>query len=118
MIDWNTILVNAVGGIATSLPIVFAFWMSTRGGYADAAEKAGKSLSELWDRYETLDKQFTTIDKRLSITLVYMVELIENHRRHGLTPPPPPDELKSDPDIIRLFETYKKRTKKNERRKL
>ena len=118
-IDWNTLLVNAVGGIATSLPIVFAFWMSMRGGHAEAAERAGKSLNDLWTRYDVLDKLYTAMDKRLSITLVYMVELIESHRRHNIMPPPPPEELKSDPDIIRLFETYRKRNKqRNERRKL
>lgn len=113
MIDWNAILTNTVGGLFTGLPIVFAFWVAARGGYADAAEKAGKSLNELWSRYETLDKKYEEIDKRLSITMVYMVALIESHRRHNIIPPEPPDELRSDPDIIRLFETYKKQGRRN-----
>jgi hypothetical protein len=103
--------------------IGFLDWRTkSKASEADAALDWSQAAESLEKRMEELKTKMHNLEKRMSITMVYIVELVESHIRHGIKPPPPPDELKSDPAIIRLFAAYDKNKKKRparyERRKL
>jgi len=95
-----------IAGILIGLTGLF-FGLRTPAAYQAYAKAYAVSAQNV----EKLTERLTKLEKRYSITMVYMIELVESHRRHNVKPPNPPDELKSDPDIIRLFAQHK-RTRK------
>lgn len=100
--DWNEFLFNLAGGLASSLPIVFAFYISTRGSFADAANKAGQTLAEAWKRLDELDSKLQEINHKYQVVFSYLLANLDHMNRNGLHPLPIPDELKNDPELIRL----------------
>lgn len=49
------------------------------------------------------DEIIKSMKKDYVVLWGYMIELVESHRRHDIDPPPPPDSLKTDPDLARFF---------------
>lgn len=95
-VEFLAVVVTAWVAISRLAPEIAKFRAEARSAQANTIESQGRSLDDAW---EEIDK----LKKRLSVTTVYLVQLIESHRANGIKPPEPPDEMKSDPEIIKLF---------------
>lgn len=66
---------------------------------------------DLMNQVRKLQTEYEDVIKKMKKDYVvlwgYMIELVESHRRHDILPPPPPDEMKTDPDLARLFKHKK-----------
>lgn len=62
----------------------------------------GKTLADAFDEIEELRKLYRTSERRQKIQWAYIIRMLEDYRIRGLDAPEPPEELKTDPDIIRL----------------
>lgn len=63
----------------------------------------GKTLSDAFNEIEELRSLYRQSERRQKVQWVYIINLLEGYRDHGMTPPEPPDELKTDPEIIRFM---------------
>lgn len=63
----------------------------------------GKTLSDAFNEIEDLRALYRQSERRQKVQWVYIIKLLEGYREKGMTPPEPPDELKTDPEIIRFI---------------
>jgi hypothetical protein len=70
--------------------------------------KSNKDLMELKDKLEDQQVQFDKLKAKNTALWSWVISLIEQIRRNKLNPVPPPDALKSDPELARLlvFQQY------------
>ena len=70
--------------------------------------KANERISELKDQNEHQQQQLDKLKRNNTALWSWILSLVEQIRRSGNKPVPPPDALKSDPELAKLivFEQY------------
>jgi hypothetical protein len=101
---WGSLLVFAVG--------LFGIFASRASNQAVTIQTQGKTLSDAFDEIAELRKDFRDLNKRYQVTWGYMIALVEGYHQHNLLPPEPPEELQTDPELMRLINSIKKRQAK------
>jgi hypothetical protein len=71
-------------------------------------------IMELRDKLEDLQKQVDELKMKNTALWSWVIALIEQIRRKGDQPTPPPDALKSDPELARLMVFRQHETKEGE----
>lgn len=66
-------------------------------------ETQGRTLSDAFDEINDLRTLYRQSERRQKVQWVYIIKLLEGYRENGLIPPEPPEELKTDPEIIRFI---------------
>lgn len=67
----------------------------------------GKTLSDAFNEIDELRTMYRQSERRQKVQWVYIIKLLEGYREKGMVPPEPPDELKTDPEIIRFINQAK-----------
>ena len=63
----------------------------------------GKTLSDAFNEIDELRSLYRQSERRQKVQWVYIIKLLEGYLENGMVPPEPPDELKTDPEIIRFI---------------
>lgn len=64
-----------------------------------------------------LTKKYNDLDRKYSILWQYTLALIENDKRHRIKPVPPPTELQTDPQLMKLIVVEPKEKRKVSKKK-
>lgn len=76
---------------------------------AETISKQGKTLSEAFNEIDELRTMLRDNDRRNRITWGYMILLVEGYKENNLVPPNPPKELETDPELMRLIHSIKRK---------
>lgn len=97
------------------IPSVLQWINSRRQAQGDFGQKIGSAydqlLENLDERVKELEADNKQYKKNYRVLWGYMITLVEGYIRNGLTPPAPPTELETDPELARLFDRIKRATK-------
>lgn len=112
----NTEIILALATIGfLFVPSVLQWFNSRRQAQADYGQKIGSAYDQLLENLDARVKELEADNKQYKknyrVLWGYMITLVEGYIRHGLTPPPPPTELETDPELARLFDRIKRATK-------
>ena len=72
-------------------------------------EIQGRTLADAWAMIEKQDGRIRDMEKRYENVFAYLLANIDHMMDHDLRPLPVPDNLKSDPELIRLVNRMKDR---------
>jgi len=111
MIANNITLIIAI--ISLIGVLVQAWYMRYRtpvqqaGDVLDNRDKTLKTLSTAFDEIDELRELYRKSERMQRVQWVYIINLLETLKYNNVAPPLPPDELKTDPEIIRLTQKLK-----------
>jgi hypothetical protein len=73
----------------------------------ETIESQGKTLADAFDQIHELRELYRSSERMQKVQWVYILRLLEELNTHGIQAPEPPDELKTDPAILRLVRKFK-----------
>ena len=104
--------ITALGGILSTIILA-------RSGKKDK-EKTTESrdviqvqVEKLFDEISELRDELHKSEKRTKYQWVFIMRLIEELDRHDIVPPSPPEEMITDPEIMRVIKDIERRHVKN-----
>lgn len=111
----NAEIITIITIIAVFVPSILQWFNNRRTSQGDFGQKIGSAYDQLLENLEKritdLEKDNKTYKQNYRVLWGYMITLVEGYIRHGLTPPAPPTELETDPELARLFDRIKRATK-------
>ena len=97
------------------IPSMLQWANNRRQTQGDVSLKIGNAYDQLLENLDARVKELETDNKQYKknyrVLWGYMITLVEGYIRNGLTPPAPPTELETDPELARLFDRIKRATK-------
>lgn len=117
MEDWRQllrdILILVLGAISTFVVQRFRTpsqqagdWLENQGRNIDNQGRALKTLSDAFDEIAELRELYRKSERLQKVQFTYILLLLEEYHAKGMTPPQPPKEIESDPEIIRLTKRH------------
>ena len=98
-----------VSGFFLLLSVVIPILLNRNSNRANVISTQGRTLSDAFNEIEDLRKELKQSLRLQKVQWTYILRLLEEYSDKGLTPPSPPVELESDPEIMRFMRVERKR---------